>query len=54
MRLLQLANYSNFSFAEFANDEVAPYAIPSHTWVKDGNKVMYKDMDDTKIIKPSS
>jgi hypothetical protein len=44
MRLLQLDDYPNLSLAEFAEDKVPHYAILSHTWGRDGDKVTYKDI----------
>ena len=46
MRLLLQGGSGEFSFREFRDDEIPPYAILSHTWLaaQDGEEPTYEDM----------
>ncbi|KAH8645897.1 beta transducin-like protein HET-D2Y [Tricladium varicosporioides] len=46
MRLLQEIGTGAFSFREFPNDEIPPYAILSHTWltIQEGEEPTYDDL----------
>ena len=46
MRLLLQGGTGEFSFREFRDDEIPPYAILSHTWLaaQDGEEPTYEDM----------
>ena len=45
MRLLLQGSTGEFSFREFRNDEIPPYAILSHTWLaKEGEEPTYDDL----------
>jgi hypothetical protein len=44
MRLLKLASCGELSYAEFADDNVPPYAILSHTWGQEDEEVTFKDL----------
>ena len=45
MRLLLQGGTGEFSFREFRDDEIPPYAILSHTW-DEGQEVTFKDLMD--------
>ena len=45
MRLLLQGGTGEFSFREFRDDEIPPYAILSHTW-DEGREVSFKDLMD--------
>ena len=46
MRLLLQGGTGEFSFREFRDDEIPPYAILSHTWLaaQDGEEPTYEDV----------
>jgi hypothetical protein len=46
MRLLQLHGNGQFSLAEFYGKNIPQYAILSHTWGKDSEEVIFRDIEE--------
>jgi hypothetical protein len=50
MRLLQFTSRGEFGLVEFADDQLPPYAILSHTWRDDGNEITFNDLQTGRAM----